>query len=83
MESIVKTLSINELCELRNVYQDRASERLPIVPQSYKENKSVQQKSRIYLTEVYMNFNGCDENSVTMLADTTLKEGEQNACYCR
>jgi len=28
MESIVKTLSINELCELRNVYQDRASERL-------------------------------------------------------
>ena len=25
-----------------------------------------------------INFNGYDENSVTMLADTTLKEGEQN-----
>lgn len=46
MESIVKTLSINELCELRNVYQDRASERLPIVPQSYKENKSVSNKNQ-------------------------------------
>ena len=25
-----------------------------------------------------INFNGYDENSVTMLADTTLKDGEQN-----
>ena len=46
MESIVKTLSINELCELRNVYQERASERLPIVPQSYKENKNVSNKNQ-------------------------------------
>lgn len=46
MESIVKTLSIDELCEIRNVYENRASDRLPIVPQSYKENKSISNKNQ-------------------------------------
>ena len=30
-----------------------------------------------------INFNGYDENSVTMLADTTLKRRTECACYCR
>lgn len=50
MDTIVKALPINELCELRSVYEKRASNSLPIVPQSYKlqeENRNENQEFTI------------------------------------
>lgn len=40
MDSIVNSLSVKELCELRDVYEKRASSALPTVPQTFAGNKN-------------------------------------------
>ncbi len=46
MESIVKAMNISQLCELRSVYEKKASAVVPVKPQTYVENNKNRSDNR-------------------------------------